>query len=202
MELRPALRAPRDEADERLADLDVAADPLAAEDILERARLRLGIVGLEVQLGQAEPVALLEQLVDPVARRMELEPVAGIRRDERPAAAVLLDAELRRVRASERSLELVLVEREPEVVDARKGPLARLHDDVDRPELELGQPQLEADGVELRPGHPRLVRRKVLADAAVPRDQVEAELADVARLDFAHPARHEVVVEEMHGPAW
>jgi hypothetical protein len=36
----------------------------------------------------------------------------------------------------------------------------------------------------------------------VPGDQVEAELADVASLDFAHAARHKVVVEEMHGPAW
>jgi hypothetical protein len=94
MKLRPPLRAAGDEADERLPDLHVAADALAPEDFLERARLRLGIVCLEVQLGEAEPVALLEQLVDPVARRMELEPVAGIRRDERPAAAVLLDAEL------------------------------------------------------------------------------------------------------------
>ena len=41
---------------------------------------------------------------------------------------------------------------------------------------------------------------QVLADAAVPRDEVEAELADVARLDLAHLARDEVVVEELHAP--
>jgi hypothetical protein len=33
----------------------------------------------------------------------------------------------------------------------------------------------------------------------VPGDEVETELADVPRLDLAHLARDEVVVEEMHG---
>jgi hypothetical protein len=35
----------------------------------------------------------------------------------------------------------------------------------------------------------------------VARDEVEAELADVPRLDLAHAARHQVVVEEVHGAA-
>src|SRR5262249_51368973 len=92
------------------------------------------------------------------------------------------------------------VEREAEVVDPRQRPLAGLHDDVDRAELELGEPELEAERVELGPGDSGLVRREVLADAPMARNEVEAELADVARLDFANPARHQVVVEEMHGP--
>ena len=91
-----------------------------------------GIVRLQVQLREPQPVAALQQLVDPVARRVELEPVAGVRRDERPPAAVLLHAQLRLLGPGDRALELVLVEREPEVVDARQRPLARLHDDVDR----------------------------------------------------------------------
>src|SRR3954470_11867477 len=202
MELRPPLRAAGDETDERVADLDVTPDALAAEDFLERARLRLRVVGLEVQFGKAEAVVLLEQLLDPVPGRMQLEPVAGVRRDERPPDAVLLHAELRLIGACKRDLELLFVERKPEMVDAGKRPLTRLHDDVHRPELELREPQLEADRIELRPRHPRLVGREVLADAAVPGDQVEAKFADVARLDFAHAARHEVIVEEVHGPAW
>ena len=47
--------------------------------------------------------------------------------------------------------ELLLVEREPEVVDPRQLPLARLDDDVDGPALELREPQLEAHLVELLP---------------------------------------------------
>src|SRR5581483_2134347 len=62
MELRPPLR-PR------------GHDPLAAEDLLERLRLRLRVVGLQVELREPQPVALLEQVVDPVAGRVELEPV-------------------------------------------------------------------------------------------------------------------------------
>ncbi len=52
---------------------------------------------------------------------------------------MLLDAEAGRLRALERRLELVVVEREPEMVDARQLPLARLDDDVDGAELELRQ---------------------------------------------------------------
>ena len=95
-------------------------------------------------------------------------------------------------------LELVLVEHEPEVVDARRRPLARLDDDVHRALLELGQPELEAHRVELAPGDAGLVRGELLADAAVSCDEVERELADVARLDLADAARDEVVVEELH----
>ena len=117
------------------------------------------ILGLEVELGEPELVLLREELVDPVARRVDLEPVPGVRRDERPPARVLLDAEIEALRAVERRLELVVVEHEAEVVDARHRPLARLDDDVDRSLLELGQAQLEAFRVELLPRHARLVRR-------------------------------------------
>ena len=51
-----------------------------------------------------------------------------------------------------------------------------------------------------------LERGRVFLDPAVPGDQVEAELADVARLDLAHLARHQVVMEELHEgrlePCW
>ena len=48
-------------------------------------------------------------------------------------------------------------------------------------------------------GTPGSARDRALADAAVARDEPEAELAEVARLDGADLARDEVVVEEVHG---
>jgi hypothetical protein len=39
----------------------------------------------------------------------------------------------------------------------------------------------------------------LLADASVAGDQMESEPADVAGLDVAQLARHEVVVEQAHG---
>ena len=84
------------------------------------------------------------------------------------------------------------------MVDARDPPVAGLDDDVDGAALDLRQPQLEPEPVELLPRRPRLERAVLLADAAVPRDQLEAEPADVARLDVAELARHEVVVEDVH----
>src|SRR5690348_16623613 len=110
---------------------------------------------------------------------MELEPVAGVRGDERAPPPVLLHAQVVPLRALERRLELVLVEHESEMVDARGRPLPRLDDDVDRALLQLRQPELEAHRVELVPRDSRLVRRELLADAAVARDEIECELADV-----------------------
>ena len=43
-----------------------------------------------------------------------------------------------------------------------------------------------------------LVTAVIVADAAVPCDQLEAELSEVTGLDLAHLARHEVIVEELH----
>jgi glyoxylase I family protein len=199
VQLRPALGPARHEAHERLADLDVPADALAVEHVRKGLGLRLRVIGLQVEFREAQTVTLLEQIVDPVARRMELEPVAGVRRHERAAPAVLLHAQVGIFGTCDRALELVVVERQPDMVDAWHCPLSRLYHDVDRAELELRQAQLEPERVELHPRHPRLVRRQVLPDAAVARDQLEAELADVARFDLAHLARHEVVVEEVHG---
>ena len=76
--------------------------------------------------------------------------------------------------------------------------MARLDDDVDGAALELGEPQLEPVAVELLPRDARLDRDVLVADPAVAGDQVEAELAEVARLDVAQLARDEVVVEEVH----
>src|SRR6185437_5971275 len=128
-ELRPALRAAADEAHDSLTDFHAGSVAVGIEDLRERLRLARRIVRLEVQLRQPQFVALCEQLVDPLARRMKLEPVAGVGGDERAASAVLLDAQVVLLSARDRGLELVLVEHEPEVVDARRRPLARLDDD-------------------------------------------------------------------------
>src|SRR5579864_3176698 len=93
LQLRPALWAARREADERLADLDLGADALAAEYVRERVRLAEGVVGLEMDLRESEAVSLADEVVDPVARRVQLEAVARVRGDERAAAAVLLHAQ-------------------------------------------------------------------------------------------------------------
>ena len=120
---------------------------------------------------------------------MDLEAVAGVRGDERAAAAVLLHPQVPLRRAAEHRLELVLVERDAEVVDPRDAPVARLDDDVDRAALELREAQLEPVAVELLPRDAGLDRDVLVADPAVPRDEVEAELADVAGLDVAELAR-------------
>ena len=53
MKLRPSLRAAGEEADERVADLDVAAEGADAEQLGEHARLALRLVGAEVELARA-----------------------------------------------------------------------------------------------------------------------------------------------------
>ena len=102
-------------------------------------------------------------------------------------------------RAIDQVGELVLVERQPEMVDPRQVPLARLDDHVDGAALELGQPQLEPQPVELLPRHSGLEGLVLLSDPAVPRDEAECELAQVARLDLPDPRGDEVVVKELHG---
>ena len=100
--------------------------------------------------------------------------------------------------AVECGLEVVLVERQPQMIDARQLPLAGLHDDVHAAALELREAQLEPDPVELLPGGSGLERGQVVRDPPVARDQFEAELAEVASLDLPHLARDEVVVEQVH----
>ena len=160
------------------------------EQLGERLRLALRVVGLQLELGERERLRVAEQLVEPVARRMELDAVARARRDERPPAAVLLHAQLELVGPRERRGEVVLVERDADVVDARDVPLPRLDDDVHRAALELGQPQLEAEPVEVLPGDARLVARVLVADPPVAGDELEAELGEVPGLDLADPVRH------------
>ena len=143
-------------------------------------------------------LSLGEEVIDPFPRRVDLDPIAGAGRDEGAAAWVLLDAQLEALCSLHYFDEFVLVEREADVVDAGEVPLPRLDDDVDCAALELRQTQPKADSVELLPGHPRLEVRLFVADPAVPRDELEAELGDVARLDIPHLAGHQVVVEELH----
>src|SRR3954451_11594944 len=88
VQLGPSLRAARDEADDGLPDRDPAVEDVEAERVPQRRRLQLGLVRPHLQLLEAHCLLLREQLLDPVARRVALEPVAGVRRDERPAAGM------------------------------------------------------------------------------------------------------------------
>ena len=129
---------------------------------------------------------------------MQLEPVTRARRDERPPCAVLLDPQLELVGAHERCGEVLLFEHHAEVVDSREVPLAGLYDHVHRTALDLGKAELEADRVQLLPRDTRLVAAVLLLDAAVARNELEAEFREVPGLDLAHFARDEVIVEELH----
>src|SRR5829696_3505640 len=74
VQLRAALGTAWDEADDGLADHDARAVELRIEQQREHGRLRLGIVGQQLQLGQPQLVARLEQLVEPLTRRVHFEP--------------------------------------------------------------------------------------------------------------------------------
>src|SRR4051794_39795505 len=87
------------------------------------------------------------------------------------------------------------------MVDARHIPVARLEHHVDGPAAELDEAEAEAHLVELLPGGSRLEPMRALAAPAVPADQLEAELAEVAGLEEPDFARHEVVVEQLHRAA-
>ena len=130
---------------------------------------------------------------------MDLEPVAGVRGDERPPSAVLLHAQAPAARPAEHGVEVVVVERHAEVVDARDVPVAGLDDDVDRSALELREAELERVLLELLPRDARLDGDVVLADPPVARDELEPELSHVARLDVPELGGYQVVVEEVHG---
>ena len=138
MELRAPLRPAGQEADDRVADRDVVPSRSTSSSSASTLAFASGSSASRWSSLRTSSGARREQLVEPLARRVDLEPVADVRRDERAPAAVRLDAELALDGAVDHLLELVLVEREPEVVDARQLPLPRLHDDVDRAALELG----------------------------------------------------------------
>jgi len=198
MQLRASLRSLGDETNHCAADLHGVLPVRNGEQLAERGRLQLWIVRTQLELRQTKLLVLLEQLVEPFARWMQLEPVARVRGDKGAPPTVFLDPKLPHLRARERLHELVLVEREAEVIDARQLPLTRLDDDVDCAALELRQPELEPYAIQVLPAVACLEGGHLLADPAVSRDQVEAELADVARLDLSHLARHQVIVEELH----
>src|SRR5262249_36909798 len=71
-------------------------------------------------------------------------------------------------------------------------------EEVHRSSFQLGQTQLEPAALERVPGDPRLDRDVLVVDAAVARDQVEAQLPDVASLDVDDLGGDQVVVEEAH----
>ena len=172
--------------------------PVGVEDRRERLRLARRIVRLQVQLREA------------AARR----PARGARRSTRAAdgaragsrrswrrTCAARRAPARAARSARRApdgqLELVLVEHEPEVVDARRWPLTRLDDDVHRPFSSSVSRSLNPSR-RARARRPGLVGGELLPDAAVARNQVECELADVPRFDLADAAGDEVIVEELH----
>src|ERR1700756_5639426 len=93
IELGPALRAAAHEADDGVADLDAGAVAVGVEDLGQSLRLAGRIVRFEMELRQLQLATLREELVDPLPWWMELEPVAGVRGDERAPAAVLLYAQ-------------------------------------------------------------------------------------------------------------
>ncbi len=70
VELRPALRAAGQEADDGTADAHRVVEHLEAEEIGERPGFRRRLVSPELELRDAKLVLLVEQSVDPVARGM------------------------------------------------------------------------------------------------------------------------------------
>ena len=200
-ELGAALGPRGEEAHDALAEVHARALALEEEDLGQRDRFLLGVVGAQVELADLELVGLRERVVDPVARRMHLEPVAGLRGDEGALARVVLDLQTEVAGAIEDGLVVVLVERDAEVVDARHVPVTGLEDDVHGPASDLDEPQAEADLVEVLPGRSGLEPVRALASPAVAADELEAELAEIPGLEEPDLARHEVVVEQMHRAA-
>src|SRR5688500_11572296 len=106
-QLGPALGPTGLEAYERVADEHVGVQPVDAEDLRERDGLLLGVLRPQVELAQPQLVDVAEEILDPLAWRMDLEPVSGLRGDERPLARVVLDLEAEVGRALERLGEAV-----------------------------------------------------------------------------------------------
>ena len=90
VELGPTAGAAGKEADARLPDPDGFVLALELEQVGERRRLDDGIVGAKVELRERQLVARREQLVQPLARRVQLEALSNPGRDEPPAASMLL----------------------------------------------------------------------------------------------------------------
>lgn len=176
VQLRASLRSVRKEAHERLADGDCVPRVRHLEQLSERRCLQLGIVGAQLQLRKSQVLLAFQEILQPLAWWMKLEAVARVRRDERPAPAVLLHPQVAKLGARERCDEVILVEGEAEMVDPRQLPLSRLDDYVHRTTLQLGQAQLEAEPVELVPAVPRLEGGRVLVDPSMAGNEVEAEL--------------------------
>src|SRR5262245_28041749 len=90
VELGPSLGAARQELHTRRADLDrSAARVVQAEQVGERARLLVRLARAQAEVRDREIAAVGQQLLDPRSRRVDLEPVARPRRDERPPAAAV-----------------------------------------------------------------------------------------------------------------
>jgi len=64
--------------------------------------------------------------------------------------------------------------------------------------LELAEAQLEAELVQLGPAGAGFVMHLLVADSPVACDEAETQLRQIARLDLAHLARDQVVVEKLH----
>ena len=101
--------------------------------------------------------------------------------------------------ALEGAVVLVLVEGEPQVVDARGVPVARLEHDVDSPRATSTSRSRKPISSSL-PGRARFEPVRAFTAPAVAADEREAELAEIPRLEEPDLARHEVVVEQMQPP--
>ena len=151
-----------------------------------------------MELGEAQVVRLGDRFLDPVPRRVHFEAVSRLGGDERALARVILNLEAEVRGALESAVVLLLFEGDAEVVNARDVPVPGLEHDVDRPPRDLDKPEPEAHAIELLPGGSRLEPVRALAPPAVAPDEREPELAQIARFEEPHLARHEVVVEQMH----
>src|SRR6266511_652958 len=163
----------------------------------------LGVVRPHVDLVEVEVVGLGERFLDPVPRRVHLEAIAGFGRDECSLPRMVLDLEAELASPFDDRLVLVLVERDPEMVDAGYVPVPRLDDDVDGSAPQLDEAQAKAHRVEVLPGGARLEPLRALPAPPVTPDELESELPQVAPLEEPDLARHEVVVKQLHGsPAY
>src|SRR5204863_10067834 len=82
VQLRATLRAVRNEAHERLSDHHVVGGVRHAQQLAERRSFQLRVVRAQVQLGQLQLVSAREEIIEPLAWWMQLQPITGVPGDE------------------------------------------------------------------------------------------------------------------------
>src|SRR2546421_1455936 len=94
VQLWTPLRTLREEPHERVGDRDRVTCVRHLEELAQRGGLELRIIRAKLELGELELGLSGEQVVQPLARRVQLEPKSGVRRHECSSPAVLLDPQL------------------------------------------------------------------------------------------------------------